>query len=96
MSERCGWPQPLLGGRHILRRRLSLDEPSQAELLHGDPVREARQGLDLAVVAGFDELGDVDVQAGTGGPQGQPQGGGGFALAVAGINLNVSGFVNVI
>jgi hypothetical protein len=83
---------PLPGQADILLCGLVADEAFASVLMKGDLGCEALEGFQLAIEHTFDELSDEHLQAPSCGPQGQTQGGCGFALAVSGVDLHESLF----
>ena len=66
------------------------DEPLAPEGLDVEQGSELRGGEELAGYPALEELAEIGPQPPSGGAQGEPQGGGRLALAVAGIDLDES------
>jgi len=78
----------IAGGGHIGRRRFSTDEAGTAATNDPDLVSEPAEGGQFRRGAPFEKLGKEHAESRADGAQRQAEGCGGFAFAVAGVDLD--------
>jgi hypothetical protein len=92
MNDGVDFLQAVPGQGTVFRGWIIEDKAIPSELLDDNMLGKIFQAVQFAVVHAFNKLADEDLQSGSGRPQCLPQGGCGFSLSIASVELNIASF----